>query len=124
MTVGPLSFVIPGIPGTKGRPRLGAHGNVYTPKKTTSFEHTVQTYARQAMAITGWRLTTDRCAMTLRVFWPNRRRKDLDNVAKVVMDSTNLLVVHDDSQFDELHVYGAVDAVRPRVEVVVTKIAE
>lgn len=49
-----LRFTVPGIPKPKERPRLGRHGNVYTPDSTSGFERALATYALQAMARTGW----------------------------------------------------------------------
>jgi Holliday junction resolvase RusA-like endonuclease len=56
-------------------------------------------------------------ALTLRVFWHDRRRRDLDNIAKAVADACTGVLWNDDSQVSELHVYGALDRVKPRVEV-------
>jgi Holliday junction resolvase RusA-like endonuclease len=120
-----LRFVVPGIPVPKARPRLGAGGNVYTPKRTQGFEHTVATFAVQAMARNGWsRNPDDRYAVTLHVYWPDGRRRDLDNALKSTTDAMNGLAYTDDSQIVEVHAYGSVDSSRPRVEVQVVALGE
>jgi len=115
----PLTFVVPGAPVGKERPRLGK-GHVYTPTKTTSYEHKVKVFALQAIRKHGsWIVGTKLpLTLTLRVYFENNRRRDLDNVAKCV-DGLNGLVWHDDSQVHELHVYRHVDQKNPRVEVAV-----
>lgn len=53
------------------------------------------------------------------VRFPDRRRRDVDNVAKAVLDSANGVLWDDDSQVVELSIRRAVDGDRPRVDVVV-----
>lgn len=118
-----LAFTVPGLPVPKERPRLGKRGHVYTPRATSSFERTVGAFALRAMALAGWRRprdADDRFALTANVYWPDARRRDLDNVVKAVADSLNGLVYIDDSQIDELHAFGAIDRERPRVEIRIT----
>jgi Holliday junction resolvase RusA-like endonuclease len=55
----------------------------------------------------------------LDVFRP-ARRGDLDNSAKVLLDSLRGIAYHDDSQIVELHMRRFEDKERPRVEVEVT----
>jgi len=116
----PLTFVVPGAPVGKERPRLGK-GHVYTPTKTTSYEHKVKVFALQAIRKHGsWIVGTKLpVTLTLRVYFENARRQDLDNILKAAADAGNGLIWHDDSQIAELHVYRGYDAKRPRVEVAV-----
>jgi Holliday junction resolvase RusA-like endonuclease len=53
-------------------------------------------------------------AVTL--FWPDKRRHDLDNI-KGLLDSCTGILYEDDSQICELHVSKFVDKKRPRVEI-------
>jgi Holliday junction resolvase RusA-like endonuclease len=70
-----------------------------------------------------WKTTpTARYALTLHVFWHDKRARDLSNIAKAIEDAMNGAVFRDDSQIDALLVYGAVDRERPRVEVEVREI--
>lgn len=55
--------------------------------------------------------------ITLRLWFADRRRRDLDNVAKSVLDGLNGTAYDDDSQVTELHVLGAIDIDNPRAEV-------
>ena len=61
-----------------------------------------------------------RLAITMWVYPPDRRRRDLDNMPKAVLDAIEAAgVVVDDSQFDELHVVrcGVVEGGRVVVEI-------
>jgi crossover junction endodeoxyribonuclease RusA len=114
-----LSFTIPGQPVPKGRPRLGKGGNVFTPKKTRSYEYAVGMVAAAACAAARWNAQppAKSYAVILRVFTVSARRQDLDNVTKCLLDGMNRVVYPDDSLVDELHVYRQLDKERPRVEV-------
>lgn len=50
------------------------------------------------------------------LYWPNKRRHDLDNI-KGLLDSLTGIVYEDDSQIVELHISKFVDAKNPRTEV-------
>jgi Holliday junction resolvase RusA-like endonuclease len=51
-------------------------------------------------------------------YFPDERRRDLDNSAKC-LDGANGIVWHDDSQIREWHVYRGIDRHNPRLEVIV-----
>jgi len=120
-----LCFEVPGVPQPMQRPRLGANGNVYTPRKTLGFEHAVATHALSKMRAAVWSVRgTGRYAIAIRAFFPDARRLDLDNVVKSALDGCTPLVWADDSQVDELHAWRGVDAKRPRVEIEIRKIDE
>jgi Holliday junction resolvase RusA-like endonuclease len=73
--------------------------------------------ALAAMSALGpWVTITGPVAVSLRVYWPDARHRDLDNMAKVV-DALNGAAWVDDSQIVEWHIYGAIDRVNPRLEI-------
>ncbi len=118
-----LVFVVPGPPQPKERPRTGKRGNVYTPDGTRSYEQTVRVHALRAVASCGWqREPADRYTVTLAVYFPDERRRDLDNVCKAVLDGCNGVAFADDSEVDEVHMVRAVDRERPRIEVRVSRL--
>ena len=57
--------------------------------------------------------------LTMTVYFPNRRRRDLDNTLKVCLDSLSGVAYADDSQVSELHLYRAYDSGNPRAELVI-----
>lgn len=64
--------------------------------------------------------TTDRLHVTVRFRFGDRRRRDLDNPLKLLLDAVCAGLAVDDSQIDELHVYRALDRMCPRAEVLLT----
>jgi crossover junction endodeoxyribonuclease RusA len=123
-----LRFTVPGPPRPKERPRRGKGQRWYTPATTVRYEETVRTYALQAaMRTPGWTppfarswarsVTNERFRLTLRIFFPDNRRRDGDNCAKAIQDACNRVLWRDDSQIMSLRMDCAVDASSPRVEV-------
>jgi crossover junction endodeoxyribonuclease RusA len=120
-----LAFVVPGPPVPKERPRFGLRGRVYTPSKTSSYERTVKVHALAAVARASWRRAPGaRYAVDLVVYFPDARRRDLDNVCKSILDGCNGVVFADDSEVDEVRVLRAIARAHPRVEVSVRRRAE
>lgn len=94
-----ISFTIPGRPVPKGRPRLGVRGRkafIYTPPKTREYEQLVGWTAK----CSGCRPIKGPVSVTLDVFC--RRKLDVDNIAKSVLDGLNGITYEDDSQVIEL----------------------
>lgn len=96
----PVIFVVDVDPQPKQRPRV-ANGHAYTPTKTREYENHVAWLARIAMgerppmtAAVGVRMDFQRT---------DRRRVDLDNMAKAVMDAINGVCFVDDWQVEDLH---------------------
>lgn len=113
-----LSFTVPGPPVPKGRPRKGRNGRMYTPAKTRRYEMSVRIHAVEAMAKQGWpRGYGGPCALTIRLFVPDNRRRDVDNMAKAAADAINEFVYADDSQIVEMRISKSVDRERPRCEI-------
>jgi crossover junction endodeoxyribonuclease RusA len=110
-----LSFTVPGVPRPKERPRFGAGGRVFTPKGTQQYEILVSLHARRAMAIERWLTTEAPMAVWMHLYLPDRRRRDVDNIAKAIADALNTLVYFDDTQICELHIYKRIDKNNPRV---------
>jgi Holliday junction resolvase RusA-like endonuclease len=94
---------------------------VFTPAQTRSYEGHVRTQA--TIAVLGskgdWTPNETRdVRVTLYVYWPDRRRRDLDNVTKAILDGMNKSGVYcDDRQVTEMHLFSAIDERTPRVEV-------
>lgn len=111
-----VSFVIPGAPTGKGRPRVatvGGHARAVTPAKTRSREGIVASLAMDAMF--GRVATARPVEVSIAIEAPiptswSRRKKaeavgkpcsvkpDIDNVVKLVLDAINGIVFVDDKQ--------------------------
>lgn len=107
-------FTVHGPPVAKERPRAFRKGNyvgIYTPKKTRDYEEHVRLSAPPMQKMTN-------VSCTLVIFFQDRRRRDIDNVAKSLLDALNGVAWEDDSEVVELHLYRRYDKLSPRVEVV------
>ena len=57
-------------------------------------------------------------SVSVRLYWPDARKRDLDNI-KGLLDSFTGVLWGDDSQIVELHIRKEVDRNNPRVEIVI-----
>jgi len=118
-----MRFEIPGRPVPKGRPRLGVHGRkayVYTPPKTKEYEELVGWVARCA----GCKPAGEPVAVVLDIYV--RRRMDVDNVAKSILDGLTGVAYEDDDQVVELLVckHRVKAAAEERVEIEIREFGE
>lgn len=125
-----IAIVIPGEPKGKGRPRLG-RASTYTPEDTVKYENLVKVcYMDQAknLKLDGELKATiiayysipkstskkKRLEMVEERIRPTKK-PDLDNVAKIVLDSLNKVAFDDDSQIVKLEIEKFYSE-NPRVE--------
>lgn len=92
-------FEIPGPPVAKQRPRRGPAGNWYTPQRTKDFEEQVAWCAKAA----GVELKEGPCKVEID-FHLSARRRDIDNLAKSVLDGMNGINGWDDRQVVALNI--------------------
>ncbi|WP_291568581.1 RusA family crossover junction endodeoxyribonuclease [Clostridium sp. UBA2485] len=125
-----IAIVIPGEPKGKGRPRLGK-SFTYTPKDTVNYENLVKVcYMDQAknLKLDGELKATIIAYYSIPKSTSKKKRlemveerlrpikkPDLDNVAKIVLDSLNKVAFDDDSQIVKLEVEKFYSE-NPRVE--------
>ena len=98
-----VTFVIPGRPKPKGRPRF-ARGHAYTPESTRAAEREVIDMFELACPL--WEPTIEDVRLTLDVYFQYGRVADLDNVAKLISDALNGYAYVDDRQIRKLEVNG------------------
>jgi Holliday junction resolvase RusA-like endonuclease len=117
-----LRLTVPGPPVPKGRARGVTLRNgrrmFITPKRTLDYEAEARAEIAAAVAAHrgAWPLDA-RYEVELVVHFGTRRRCDLDNAAKSILDAANGYAWADDSQVDRLVVVRAYDKENPRVEV-------
>lgn len=116
-----IRFEVPGKPVAKARPRLGKHGNTYTPDKTANYESLVRlTFKREYpkhKLLEGYIEASITAIFEVPKSYPKKKTKDLlethnnydhkpdtDNLAKIILDSLNGLAYKDDAQVTVLHV--------------------
>lgn len=120
-----LTFTVPGPPVPKERARV-IRRRSYTPDKTKAFEASVAAYARIAMREACVEMVGKKTpvALSLEFYMPDRRRRDIDNMAKAVMDGLNGVLYHDDYQVVRLECFKSVDKDDPRTVVTMAILEE
>lgn len=115
-----VKFEILGKPTAKARPRLGKHGNTYTPDKTANYESLVRLIFRNhypghkpyegiveatitAIFEVPKSYSKKKTKMLLETHNNYTHKPDLDNIAKIILDSLNGIAYKDDSQVTILH---------------------
>lgn len=112
-----IAFTVPGQAATKGRPRFAVNGKfvrTYTPDKTVEFENLVklafmQSEGEKLSGAIGATLTfcfqppksvskKKRAEMLSGITKPVTVSKDIDNLAKAVLDALNGIAYDDDRQ--------------------------
>jgi len=114
-----VRFVVYGKPQGKQRPRLGKGGRVYTPKETKRYECAVAWAALGARPRT-WS-KAGRFVVEVTMYFPDLRRRDIDNVLKAALDGMQGVLYEDDSQVVIAGAIKWLDRERPRTEVVVRR---
>jgi Holliday junction resolvase RusA-like endonuclease len=92
-----VTFVVPGDPVPKGRPRLAGRGHVITPKATKAAEKKVREAFRDALP--DWEAEPDLtygCLLEFRT--AGGSQVDLDNATKLIWDALNTVFWQDDIQ--------------------------
>lgn len=87
-----IEFDIPGEPQVKQRPRVTRTGHAYTPKQTVNGEQAVQTVWDSL----GQQPLDKPVVVELEFYLGTKRRKDIDNLAKLVTDALNKRAYTDD----------------------------
>ena len=111
---------MPGQPIGKARPRFTRMGRVYTPDKTRKFEHRLAATASNYMLLHQLEPTERPCRVIIKAqfetpkSWTKAKKvqaanneiypgkPDVDNIAKIVLDSFNGVVFEDDAQVYDL----------------------
>jgi Holliday junction resolvase RusA-like endonuclease len=112
-----LVFTVFGPPQPKQRARACPNGKHITPKRTRAYEKLVATIAGLQRPRV-WRLD-GRYHVKARVFFGDARPRDVDNVAKSLLDGLNRVLWNDDRQVELLTIERSIDRAAPRLEVVV-----
>lgn len=110
-----ITFTIPGPPVPKERARRARNGRWYTPTRTRDYESLVGSCGRHA----GCRARLGPVRMTVAVYWPDNRRRDLDNAVKSIADGLNGIAYEDDAQITGWNITAHLDRLNPRAVVTV-----
>lgn len=118
-----IAFEVPGPIKGKARARTTRTGITYTPKETVQYENLVKVCFREAQEISGVTFEDEPVAAVLDVYYEipksttkkncalmllNKllptKKPDVDNIAKIVLDSLNGIAYRDDVQVVQLQV--------------------
>lgn len=112
-----MHFIIPGEPVSKERPRFTKTGHSYTPARTREAEKNIAELFREEtdnIKFEGY------VELKIVLWLGTKRRKDADNMAKLIQDALNGLAFIDDSQVHELTIskkYTTPDRARAEVTI-------
>jgi Holliday junction resolvase RusA-like endonuclease len=117
-----VTFTVPG-PVVPWQRAASVGARRFTPAKQRQYQQLVRYHALAARPRGPWLPSKHaRYRVDVEAFLPDERRRDLDNVAKTVLDALNGVLYLDDSQVTVLMVATHVDRERPRVEVRVVEL--
>ena len=95
----------------------------YTSAKQRSYQRTVRLVAMASRPRGPWLPSkASRYRVDIDAYLPDERRRDLDNVAKTILDALNGVLYLDDSQVVTLLVATHIDRAEPRVVVAVREV--
>ena len=117
-----VTFVVPG-PVVPWQRAASVGARRFTPAKQRAYQASVKMHALAARPRGPWLPSKHaRYRVDVEAYLPDERRRDLDNVAKTILDALNGVLYLDDSQITTLLVATHVDRERPRVEVRVVEL--
>lgn len=108
-------FSVLGPPQPKQRARRCPNGKHVTPQRTRDYERLVGSVALM-LRPRGWKLDGE-YHVEVRAYFPDARGRDVDNVAKSVLDGLNRVLWHDDRQVIRCSSEKHIDRERPRIDV-------
>lgn len=104
------------------RPENRARGGRRTSGRSRAYRERLAYYAVQARPA-GWPLDA-RYRVEVAAAFPDRRVRDLDNIAKQLLDALNRILWRDDGQVDALSVVRLLDRESPALGMVVSTITQ
>jgi crossover junction endodeoxyribonuclease RusA len=117
-----VSFTVPG-PVVPWQRAASVGARRFTPAKQRQYQQLVRMHALAARPRGPWLPSkASRYRVDVEAYLPDERRRDLDNIAKTILDALNGVLYLDDSQVTVLLVATHVDRERPRVEVRVVEL--
>ena len=110
-----ITFEVEGPP--KPWQRAGRMGR-RTFSRNGPYQKQIAWAAMAAVSEAGGKWPTDaRYVLAVDAYFPDLRKRDIDNIAKQVMDALNRVLWADDEQVDRLRVGQWLDRSRPRLRV-------
>ena len=86
----------------------GKHIQWYITKKGKEFKEMIKNLDYK------WKITTKPIKMNIKLFFPTKRRQDIDNYNKVLLDSLQGIIYEDDNQIVDLRVKKFYEKNKPK----------
>jgi len=118
-----IGFFVEGKPVPKQSFRM-ANGHGYTPDHVVAWHNTVNGVAHNVMNEGGYEMYTGKICVVLEFLLPTRRRVDLDNLSKNILDALNKVCYKDDAQIACLHLYKEYSKEMPGVRIKIKEVYE
>lgn len=114
-----LYIVIPGNPPTLNHVyRNVAINRRITTRDGQKWRQNVQNIATLAITQQGWKKSTDeKLVAEVTIYWPTRRKRDVENVGKLLWDALEGIVYENDQWLLPRYMDFQVDKHNPRVEI-------
>lgn len=117
-----VRFVVPG-PVVPWQRAASVGTRRYTSAKQRAYQRTVRLIAQASRPRGPWLPSkASRYRVDIDAYLPDERRRDLDNIAKTILDALNGVLYLDDSQVVTLLVATHIDRAEPRVVVAVREV--
>lgn len=117
-----VRFVVPG-PVVPWQRAASVGTRRYTSAKQRGYQRTVRLVAMASRPRGPWLPSkASRYRVDIDAYLPDERRRDLDNIAKTILDALNGVLYLDDSQVVTLLVATHIDRAEPRVVVAVREV--
>lgn len=119
-----LHIVIPGNPPSLNH----VYRNVAINRRITTsdgqkWRQNVRNIASKAIPLQRWEKTVEeKLVAEITIFWPNRRKRDVENVGKLLWDALEGVVYDNDRWLLPRYMNFEVDKHNPRVEIVFFKL--
>ncbi|PWK10187.1 RusA family crossover junction endodeoxyribonuclease [Tumebacillus permanentifrigoris] len=115
-----LNLTIPGNPPSMNHVyrNVSISRRVVTPDGKM-WKDAVQIFACSAMQKAGWKMTKDeKVVAEVTVYWPSKRKRDVENIGKLLWDSLEGIVFDDDQWLLPRYMDFHHDKNNPRIEIV------
>ena len=121
-----LEFSIPNNPiSVNNYLKNTQHGRRFMPPKTKEYVEVVQTISKKHLllnlsTIEQAQLPTSKpLTMSLTYYFSDKRRRDIDNYSKCILDALQTIIYNDDNQIQHLTLSKCIDKENPRTEVTI-----
>lgn len=118
-----LSLTIPGVAPSVNHMYVNAYRNGRRMRVLSAdaetWSYAVSMLAKKEVRDTGWAMAKkgEKVVAEVKVYWPDRKRRDVENVGKLLWDSLQGIVYEDDSWILPRYMDFVVDRENPRIEI-------